>query len=235
VTSNELSRLRQQITYEPARRERILDVFADVAGTARSVVTDTKLLDAMQRDGRWKRLAAILAGCYEAVTLLVGSELDTETPGERGLGRLSTRIPRLGGAFRSRVARTQPSVLGAPMEDLCIAGFAAGAVIDAAASPAGTLYRARDLDALVVKWMAHGIGNWEGWSEQVTSVVAACVGPQLEAFSEVARANKLTTGLRAGRKQQAVDAIGFMLVAAGRNLLSAHGAYNDHTFESMTE
>src|SRR5215207_6793589 len=175
VTWNELSRLRQRVHYQPARRDRITDVFGDVARTARSVVTEPKLLDAMQRDGRWKRLAAILDGACEAVTLLVGSELDTETPGELGLGRLSTRIPRLGGAFRSRVAGAQPWALGAPMEDLCIAGFAAGAVIDAAASPAGTLYRPREQDALVARWMAHGIGNWDGWSDQVTSVVAACV------------------------------------------------------------
>jgi hypothetical protein len=230
MASADLDTLRRQVTYQPSRWNDIDGVFAEVANTARSLVADHSRLDRMERGGEWDDLAELLAGAYEPIRVLVGSELDTVTPGERGLGRLSTRIPRLGGEFRSRVATTPVSALGAPMEDLCIAGFAAGALIDTAGRDGRTRYRRRDPDTLLSSWIAHGVGNWDSWSKQVVEVVDSCSRPQTERFLAAAQAAGLTRGLHGKRKQEALESIAFMLVAAGRNLLSAHGEYNDARF-----
>jgi hypothetical protein len=52
-----------------------------------------------------------LRSCFNIVAVgfcfskYISSELDSQTPGDRGLGRLSTEIPRLGAYFRKPISR----------------------------------------------------------------------------------------------------------------------------------
>lgn len=61
--------------------------------------------------------------CFENY---INSELDFQTPGERGLGRMSSEIPRLGGYFRkqmSRISQQEHSELYRTIQDLMLRGY----------------------------------------------------------------------------------------------------------------
>jgi len=61
--------------------------------------------------------------CFENY---INSELDFQTPGERGLGRMSSEIPRLGAYFRkqmSRISQQEHSELYRTIQDLMLRGY----------------------------------------------------------------------------------------------------------------
>ncbi len=62
----------------------------------------------------------------------ISSELDFRTPGDRGLGRISTEIPRLGAYFRkpmSRLSQSELRDLHGIMQDLMLRGYLTRALL----------------------------------------------------------------------------------------------------------
>jgi hypothetical protein len=167
---------------------------------------------------------------YPCITLLVGSELDAQTPGDRGLGRVTNSIPRFGGRFRAQLTGDFVATFGPLMEELCIAGFGAGAAYDALARAEPTTLRNRDLDELTWQWVSRCIGSWSDWSNSAHSLAEASGTPQSERFLRIAEDDGLTKGLRKKAKREDIQKTLFMLSAAGMNLFAAHTPTADSWF-----
>lgn len=219
------------VSYVPSRRFAIPDVFDAVESVAASIVRDAAAVKSIRRRLRGGPLPELLAEAYEPVALLVGSELDLAASGARGLGRTSAEIPRLAAAFRARVDAESSEQLGPLMEDLCIAGFASAVVIDVIGRPQPTRFRRRPLDALIEQWVTHGIGVWSDWPDEALAVVSECTRLQRQEFVRATERSGLVRRHRRRGDRKRVERSGFMLLAAGANLLAAHSALHDDWFD----
>ena len=226
--SQQVDALRRRVLYAPVRRSALGEVFADVELAAESIIRDASAVKSIRRR-LGGSLPDLLADSYEAVALLVGSELDLATSGPRGLGRATEEIPRLAAAFRVDTASSKQ--LGPPMEDLCIAGFASAVVVDVIGRPQPTKFRHRPLDTLIEQWVTHGIGVWSDWPDEVLAIVSECTRTQRQEFVRVAERCGLVRRHRRRGDRKRLDRSGFMLLAAGANLLAAHSALNDDWFD----
>jgi hypothetical protein len=116
----------------PVRKMKIEDVDASMSGLRAVLRGQTVLLDQIDpwfADLRARfNLEAVGFCCAEYIS----SELDCQTPGDRGLGRVSNAIPRLGGCFRRQLSKTTPeelSQLYGIMQDLMLRGYLTRALL----------------------------------------------------------------------------------------------------------
>jgi hypothetical protein len=231
----ELARLRRSISYKPTQLDNAPTILrrAEAAGSAAFDPTlNDEICEQIHRRFRDPSIVNELRRHYECVTLLVGSELDTSTPGNRGLGRVTTATPRLGGTFRSELNSSAAQMLGPVMEELCICGYGAGVVIDAAGTDGPSTVRDRDHDALLYHWVGRNIDTARTWPDPVVELVFACAEDALTKFRDAASSLGLARGLRSKHKLELVDRTGFLLVSAGAELFASLTKRGDRWFHA---
>ena len=117
--TNELTRVRSRLTVVPAQiatRDQIEAEFQNVKRAIRDEYLsanpdpDDELLadldEHLEPVGRALDAPALVDAYSEVVPCVeafVATELDTQTPGDRGLGRVGTHPPRFGAAFRGKL------------------------------------------------------------------------------------------------------------------------------------
>jgi hypothetical protein len=92
------------------------------------------------------------------ISRLVQSELDTTTPGRRGLGRMSEQPARFGGLYRSRLKQHMHEDFARSFEDLCVAGIGAAFAYDALIADSPSELRQRPPEAMFERWVGHTSG-----------------------------------------------------------------------------
>jgi hypothetical protein len=226
-----LAALRTRVTYVSQLAPMAEVVLTDSARDISELLSSPARRDRVRARLNSTNVLAALLASYECVSLLVGSELDTVTPGERGLGRASTAIPRVGGHFRPLIDLHTTTVLGKVMEELCIQGFAARVAFDALVSDDTELLRFRSLDAFIPIWISGIIYGLEGASEDYLAVVNAASTPTIGRFLAAAEAQGLARPLRKKRDLQLLKQIAILLVGAGSELCGGLMSTADDQFD----
>lgn len=106
-------------------------------------------------DSNWPILRASLnlPALDHCVGALIASELDAQTPGERGLGRVSLNPPRLGGRYRRQIGSLEQAdvdTLYLAIQHLVLSGYVGYALLmeDPPLTPVVT-----DADEIYGKWV----------------------------------------------------------------------------------
>lgn len=135
---------------------------------------------------------------WEALTYCLGqyisAELDCETPGKRGLGRLTTDTPRLGGYFRRRMAaldRAQLDLLYHLIEKLIITGYLS-IVIWVEEEP--QKHRMIAGVELYEKWIPGIYHSLQPLPKEVTSAFTAFCTSSFEELKQFLRSHGMTGG-----------------------------------------
>ena len=156
----------------------------------------------------------------EALGLFIACELDTVTPGERGLGRLDAhRWPRLGGKFRSQLA-DDPSKLPfvRPILNLLAAGWVAGGALTpfrerAAASRYPLLDR--DLNGTMEVWVPQMVYAVDPTHDLIMGLVEGAGSAPVHAFVSLAKERGLAAGIRRKAKEHVATRLALFYVGAG--------------------
>ena len=228
--NGEVARLRASVAYRPTMIEKIDEVLRQSAEASVSALRDSKGVDVVRRRLADPALRVTLETSYDCIRLLVGSELDTHSSGERGLGRTTAAFPRLGGRFGSDITPGGAARLGPVLEELCIGGFGACAVYDALVNPTPTVLRTREQDDLLAQWVSRCIGTWAGWSSTARSLVEICSDDATSRLVAIADDVGMTKGLRSKSKRDDVRKTAIVLASAGLQLFVAHTPSSDDWF-----
>jgi hypothetical protein len=150
---------------------------------------------------------------------LLRSEFDYKTAGERGLGRLSTSPPRLGGRFREAL-RPQPArqALGMQAERLIVAGFlgfGASSVNWQGGPPAASQ---RPLDVWWWAWVPGIYAELRSAGPTTLSVCSGLADEPLQALVRAAAEHGLVKGWRRRSSERVLRSIGSFYVNAGYGL-----------------
>lgn len=215
---DQVQRLRGRVHYAASRRGDIARLLADDGDALAELLSSPDDAAAVAERLRDRQVADAFDSAYECVTLLVGSELDTVTPGERGLGRMTTAIPRLGGQFRTQLAGAAAGAFGPIMEDLVIHGFATSAGYDRLLPDGPATLRGRTVDEVLPPWIGHVSQAFAEASRSFLAMAESLAGSSVEAFTRVAAEHGLIRGLRKKRLEEALAGSAFFLVGAGADL-----------------
>ena len=225
--------LRQQIAYEGLRRDAILERL-NGAATVVGEALRQDLAPSAQERLTGEQITGALCDAYECVRVLVGSELDTLTPGERGLGRMSTAVPRFGGHFRESLTQHWATQLGLMMEYLVIEGFATAVVYDFITADTPAEVRARPVDVLFERWATHIALSLDGASSSFLDIASALAGGTSMAFrvacSGMLNATRRKPKAMKRREVAAVSATTSFLVGAGADLFWFASSRTDSRF-----
>lgn len=156
--------------------------------------------------------------CVPLVERLIGAEFDTTTPGKRGIGRLSTGIPRLGGQLRAEIRRPDTRVeLGPRIERLLLAGFAAAAAATYQTAADGPpQLREFDLERVWTAWIPNAYAGLRG-----NRTLDAVIDEPLEQFFQTVDDLGIL-GRLSRRKRLRARTIGFFYGSAGAALYEAN-------------
>jgi len=182
-----------------------------------------------------EEVRGLLDRLYQGVAILVGSELDTATSGERGLGRASSSPPRFGGAFRGSLAVEPAAAFGELLERLVIDGFAAGAAYDHLLDDGPSPIRDREPDDVVGFWIPRMYAGLSGASRSILELLDAVGDEDLGRLDELARRHGLVRGLRKGAKREVLSEIGVFLLGAGVDLFLCATSRSDAEFARFVE
>ena len=173
----------------------------------------------------------LLERSYFLITLLIGTELDTGTPGNVGLGRTKAEPPRLGGAFAAGAVSSEEThaALGPRLEDLMIRGFASGAVYDACLEGPGRISW-REHDQLRSFWISRmRLGYLEG-ETGVFELASAAAADQIFQFIAEAEQAGLLHHLHKATGRETLGRIGAFHVSAGAELYAVSSSRQDEAF-----
>jgi hypothetical protein len=218
IMEDQVQRLRGRVHYAASRRGDIARLLAGDGDALAELLSSPDDAAAVAERLRDRQVADAFDRAYECVTLLVGSELDTVTPGERGLGRVTTAIPRLGGQFRTQLAGAAAGAFGPIMEDLVIHGFATSAGYDRLLPDGPATLRGRTVDEVLPPWVGHISQAFADASRSFLAMAESLAGSSVEAFTRVAAEHGLIRGLRKKRLEEALAGSAFFLVGAGADL-----------------
>lgn len=228
--SQELAQLRERSQYKPQmvhEIERLLAASGDTVSELFDTLDNVGNVSSRVRDDM---LLNQLRDKYECITLLVGSELDTVTAGERGLGRHSTSVPRFGGRFRDRLTSGAVAEFGPVMEELCIQGFAAGVIYDALLPDGPATLRHHSVDELLPRWINHFAVALSNSSNSFLAVANATAESSIESFERRAERHGLVKGLRKKKEAAVVGATAQLLVGAGADLYFFTSSRTDNEY-----
>ena len=226
----EVARLRQNTTYKPVLIPQVETFLKRAAAGSRSALKDDSGAGPIQVRLSDPALTENLVATYECIRLLVGSELDTQTQGDRGLGRTTTAFPRLGARFRTSLQPDVAARIGAVLEEICISGFGACAVYDALANLTPTVLRSRDLDELIWQWVTRCIGTWQGWSNSSRNLVEACREEATERLLDIGKEGGLVKGIRQKSQRADLESTAMVVASAGLQLFVALTPWSDEWF-----
>lgn len=155
------------------------------------------------------------ADCAPLVGRFIGSEFDVDTPGNRGIGRLSDSVPRLGGYFRRQMSPEIESVLGPLIEEILACGFviAVGVTHVKGDADAPKIVR-RELDEIFARWVPRamdGLGR--------SQILIDYAVPTTEQFYE--QGKQYLAGPLAVRKRLVLSKAANFYAAAGAALFEA--------------
>lgn len=132
--------------------------------------------------GREKMLAALddsayvrcYVECASLVARLVGSELDTETPGNRGMGRITAMIPRLGGRFRSKLEdEERQAKFGLLIEETIVACYATAVALYQLARADPPQLVDRSEEDVWRRWIPRSLNGLHGAENRFTLAASA--------------------------------------------------------------
>jgi hypothetical protein len=151
----------------------------------------------------------------EAASLFCGSELDTATPGKRGLGRMTVATwPRLGGAYRKRLNAEAKARIGPIIEALLLDGFVIGVAVDPLRHGGPHQRRCRTLAETMDLWVLQLAHAYDPDSNLMSALFASAAEADLERLRDLVK--ELRGPLRRGpfaRSQLGI--IGGLYVSAG--------------------
>ncbi len=150
------------------------------------------------------------------VQRLISTEFDTDTPGERGLGRSSTAIPRLGGLFRKKLSSTQSAhALGVEIERIVLSGFACAAFSLQFLRSGPAESQDLGVEAVWQRWVPRAYAGLSG-----VGLLDRVAEPAYEQFLEATRAAGLLRPLPPRNKAK-LRAIAGFYASAGAALFEA--------------
>lgn len=177
-----------------------------VIANMRVAATDTASTDA-------------LLNAWPLVTRFVRAELDTETAGERGIGRTSTTPPRLGGAFRDPLRSPDARrVFGRLSERLVVAGWTAQAANQQNFAEGPFVFRERETEAIWLRWVPGIYASDRGAGPTTRAVLDRALGPFADDVRDAATKHGFLAGLRAKKKRATLDAVSAFHFRAGIGL-----------------
>jgi len=175
-------------------------------------------------------VVALYVKCVPLVARLIGAELDTETPGKRGLGRLSPSPPRLGARFRRKIRDADVQrELGGSAERVVLGGYGAAAGLYQSRRDGPPGLRERSEQEIWRLWVPQAYAGLRG----VAALDAITEKPRTE-FVRVARKVGLT-GPIAWRKKLSLALIAHFYAAAGAALYEVNTDLVDHLEKSAEE
>lgn len=159
------------------------------------------------------------AAAVPCVETFVATELDTRTPGERGLGRVSTSPPRLGGAFRKQLS--SPAArheFGTLIERLVFEtyGGTAGALQAFYETP--TFPRVLPAERVFEVWVPSVHVGTRGLGEDAMDVISSAHRPTEAALEPAAERHGLLGGFRGGKQKRTLFECAGFWTAAGAAL-----------------
>ncbi len=221
--------------YELRMRRPYSATFADVASVTRIIDGASERLRSALHDtsADGETAAAVLEAAarsdlasqylhhVQLVEAFVGSELDTESPGERGLGRMTVGTwPRLGGAYRKQLVGQTPNALATLIEEMVIAGFLVGAALDPLRSGGPYELRQRPPGEAFELWVPALASGYDPSSETVQTLSGIVGEAPLGRFIETARNCNLIGSWRKAHHESQLATIGLLYISAGIALFS---------------
>lgn len=160
-------------------------------------------------------LVASYRAVISCVEALVGTELDYRTPGERGIGRMSTDSPRLGGAFRAQLSRPETRQVFGPIIEAAVRDAFAGAAAVSVGVREPVVVSAEEA---FEKWIPQAVyGTQPLDDDSLSFIVCCCHRTEVHAMDQ-AQAQGLISGMRKKKREQAFIASASFWVAAGAAL-----------------
>lgn len=233
--ADELARVRGRVEVLPARivdEDQIQAELQDVKAAIRDAFAkanpgaDAELLaeldDYLAPAERALDSAALVEAYSDVVPCVeafVASEIDTQTPGDRGLGRASSHPPRFGAAFRGQLsdpaAREEFAQLIERMIFQTYAGTAAAlqSFYDEPTPP-----RARPAVEVFEEWVPRMYVGTKNFGDQTMEMISSAHAKTEQAISTAAERHGLLGGLRRGKRERILIECASFWVAAGAAL-----------------
>jgi hypothetical protein len=223
--------------YVPAIAERAVSEAArDLApGVLLHIATDvphlSDFVDRMRADMADPNRLELLTRAWPLAGAFLRAEFDNVTPGERGLGRMSTSPPRLGGRFRGQLANgATREALALPAEQTIIAGFLAGAAMQVNFEGGPFDLRRRALDELWRAWVPGIYAAMRGAGPTSEGLLAGALDKPGSNFEQAASAHGLLAGFRKKRAGETIWDIAVFYGQAGVHLHSLSTSIADEDF-----
>ena len=165
----------------------------------------------------------VLVDAYDAlvpcVEAFVATELDTETPGQRGLGRSTDESPRLGGAFREQlVTPAARREYGPLIEQMVFETYAGTAAALQTFYKEPTPPKVRPANEVFELWVPRIYVGTQGLGDNTMSVITAAHADTEKAIMDAAERHGLLSGFRRSKRERTLVASASFWVAAGASL-----------------
>lgn len=232
---DELTRVRDRVDIVPGRitgRDEIRMGLSGVKGAIRNAflganpAADAEVLAELdeylapvERALDAQALADAYAELVPCVETFIATELDTQTQGERGLGRLSTHPPRVGAAFRDQLSKPAAREEFAQLiERLIFQTYAGTAAALQSFYEEPTPPRVRPAADVFEMWVPRMYVGTKNLGDQTMDVISAAHAETEKALTATAERFGLLGGFRSGKKERTfIECAGFW-VAAGAAL-----------------
>jgi hypothetical protein len=174
----------------------------------------------------------VLKRAWPLVLSFLAAEFDHVTPGERGVGRMSTSPPRLGGRFSKHLANDPiREALALPAERIIVAGFLAGAM---QANLVGSPFdlRKRPLQQLWQEWVPGIYAAMRGAGPTSEGLLAGALERPAREFQQAAEQHHLSDGLRKRRALATLREIASFYGQGGVQLHALSTSIADRNFSA---
>lgn len=163
-----------------------------------------------------EELVAAYVSVVPCVELFVSTELDTTTPGSRGLGRSSDRPPRLGGVFREQLASsTACRDFGGLIEELFLETYCATATELLEFFDPPTRPVAQPAAEVFERWVPSMYAGTRRLGQQSLATIGAFQAESERTLKTLAEEHGLLKGLRKSKRERdLVECAGFWTAAA---------------------
>lgn len=169
--------------------------------------------------------ASLYQRSLPVVARFIGTELDTVTPGIRGVGRVGQHPPRLGGKFRSKLQSADAqNAIGAKIESILIAGFAGAIGVYSGLSSGPPEPVNLETDALWERWVPQAIYGLRSGG----NAAAELTKPERSAFRQEAKSLGLLSAVSL-RKRASIAMIELFYASAGAALYEYQTDLPDRT------